>query len=197
MAEKQGMTHPTRVRRWRWRRSPLRRPLDLVEAWVLLAAWTLALVGGVLAGVVSGIAADRSFAQQRVDRQQIAATVVEGPKDAESEQAISDERVWVTVRWTATDGTKYTNRTLAAGDTRAGDRVTVWTDGHGTLTAPPLGPTEAFLESSLLGVLATATVCGAVWVSAQGVRGCLERKRMARWDEEWERIDTQWGQTAG
>ena len=42
-----------RVRMWRWRRSPLRRRCDLVEAWVVLAGWVIALVCGVVAGLAA------------------------------------------------------------------------------------------------------------------------------------------------
>ncbi|MEU2879366.1 hypothetical protein ABZ651_24505, partial [Streptomyces sp. NPDC007070] len=44
----EGVSKVTRragVRWWRWRRNPLRRTSDVVEAWLLLVAWTLAVLG--------------------------------------------------------------------------------------------------------------------------------------------------------
>ncbi|WP_427164685.1 hypothetical protein ACQF4J_04690 [Streptomyces sp. C1-1] len=39
---------------------PLRRTSDLVEAWVLLAAWVLAVVGGAVVGAAMAVVADRA-----------------------------------------------------------------------------------------------------------------------------------------
>lgn len=208
MSETQGKKPLTRkplarAGLWRWRRSPLRRRSDLMEAWVLLAAWVLAVVGGVLAGLVTAEAADRTFERQRAERHQVTATVVENPHsagDAEDKvptRVANGEPVWVTVRWTAPDGEVRTGRSQAAPDTPAGTHVTIWTDRQGTLAARPLEPTEALVEAALLGVMATAFTGGTVWACAYGVRGCLERRRLAQWDEEWQRIDTRWGRTAG
>ncbi len=36
---------------WGWRRSPLRRRVDVVEAWGVLSAWVFAVAGGLLAGL--------------------------------------------------------------------------------------------------------------------------------------------------
>ncbi|MGW7169616.1 hypothetical protein ACWGH3_30930 [Streptomyces sp. NPDC054884] len=40
----------TRQRWWRWRRNPLRRQADIVEAWIVLAVWTVIVLGGTLVG---------------------------------------------------------------------------------------------------------------------------------------------------
>ncbi|MYV52296.1 hypothetical protein GT042_07205, partial [Streptomyces sp. SID3212] len=38
---------------WRWRRNPLRRRSDAVEAWMLPAVWALALTVAVVAGLLA------------------------------------------------------------------------------------------------------------------------------------------------
>ncbi|MFI6360139.1 hypothetical protein ACIBJF_48150 [Streptomyces sp. NPDC050743] len=58
-------TTVTGVRLWRWRRNPIRRHSDVVEAWAVLPIWAVALVGGVLAGVVAARATDSAFAARR------------------------------------------------------------------------------------------------------------------------------------
>ncbi len=194
-----------------------------MEAWVLLVAWVLGVAGGVLAGVVTAGAAERTFERQRAERHEVTATVVENPAvenpavenpvvenpavenprsagDAEGEMSTSvaeGEPVWVTVRWTAPDGEVRTGRSQAAPGTPGGARVTIWTDRQGVLATRPLGPAEALTEAVLLGVMATAFTGGAVGACAYGVRGCLERRRLEQWDEEWRRIDTRWGRRAG
>ncbi|MPY64234.1 Rv1733c family protein [Streptomyces spongiae] len=203
MSQTQGKKALTRAGLWRWRRNPLRRGSDLVEAWVLLAAWVLALVGGALVGMVAASAANRTFDRQRAERQEVTATVVQNTRRAvDTEGAASgsgtgDDLSWVTVRWKARDGAEHMGRTQAAPNTRPGTHITVWTDRHGLLAAQPLEPAEAQVEAALLGTMATAFTGGAVWLSAYGVRKRLERRRMAQWDEEWERIDTRWGRKTG
>lgn len=203
MSQTQGKRALTHAGLWRWRRSPLRRGSDLVEAWVLLVAWVLAVVGGALIGMTAAEAADHTFDGQRAERHAVAATVVENArsavdaKGAASRRAADDDLAWVTVRWTAPGGAEHSGRAQVASDTRPGTRVTVWTDQHGVLAARPLQPAEAQVEAALLGTMAAAFTGGAVWICAYGVRELLEQRRMKQWDEEWRRIDTRWGRTTG
>ncbi|MPY51255.1 Rv1733c family protein [Streptomyces acidicola] len=203
MSQTQGKRTLTRAGLWRWRRSPLRRGSDLVEAWVLLVAWVLGVVGGALVGVTAAEAAGQAFEGQRAERHAVAATVVENArsavdaKGAASRRLADDDLAWVTVRWRATGGVEHTGRTQAAPDTRPGSHVTVWTDRQGVLTARPPAPAEAQVEAAMLGTMAAAFSGGAVWACAYGVRERLDRRRMAQWDEEWRRMDTRWGRTTG
>ena len=191
----------TRAGLWRWRRSPLRRRSDIVEAWVLLLASVLAVLGGVLAGLVTGVAADRSFDEQRAERHEVVAGVVKGTQGSDGKATdrvtADDGRAWATVRWTAADGTVHTARAKVASGTAAGARVTLWVDSKGTPATQPLEPAEALLEASLLGALASVATGGLVWAGAIGARGYLNRRRMAQWDAEWQRIDTWWGPKTG
>jgi hypothetical protein len=202
MSGTQGRRALIRAALWRWRRSPLRRGSDLVEAWVLLAAWVLAVVGGALIGAVTAGAADRSYDRQRSERREVVATVVEkhqhptGQGDASTRVADGD-RPWATVRWTARDGEERTGRTQVTPGTDAGGRVTVWTDPQGALAAQPLKPAEALIEAALLGAMASVATGGVVWAGAHGVRGRLERRRLAQWEEEWRRLDSRWGRKTG
>ncbi|WP_238431432.1 hypothetical protein [Streptomyces cavernae] len=199
MAKTQSKRRLAALGLWRWRRSPLRRRSDLVEAWVLLLAWVLAVLGGVLAGLLTAVAADRSFDRQRAERQEVAATVVKGPKEIGSEASdrmVADDRVWATVRWTGRDGAVHTASTQVAADTTVGTRISLWVDGDSPATQP-LQPGEALLEASLLGGLAAVATGGLVWAGASGARGCLERRRMTQWDEDWQRMDTRWGRKTG
>ena len=53
MTQSQEKRALTRAGLWRLRRNPLRRGSDLVEAWVLLVACVLAVVGGALVGATA------------------------------------------------------------------------------------------------------------------------------------------------
>src|SRR3954468_7791794 len=52
---------------WRWRPNPLRRRADAVEAWVVLGAWLLPLLVGVLAGLASTRSVEDGLARERVE----------------------------------------------------------------------------------------------------------------------------------
>ncbi|MPY40171.1 hypothetical protein FNH04_09685 [Streptomyces phyllanthi] len=39
--------------RWRWRSNPLRRRDDVIEAWIVVAVWTVMVLGGALVGAVT------------------------------------------------------------------------------------------------------------------------------------------------
>ncbi|MFE7122030.1 hypothetical protein ACFU99_42015, partial [Streptomyces sp. NPDC057654] len=54
-----------KVRLWRWRRNPIRRRVDAVEAWIVLAVWTLAALGGAAVGWTSAQAMEATLARQR------------------------------------------------------------------------------------------------------------------------------------
>ena len=175
---------------WRWRRNPLRRGSDVVEAWVLLAAWVIALVGGVLAGVVAQGAVERDLDRQRVERRAVAAVLVEDARGKPSAGAGEDDRVWVKARWTASDGLTHTGLTKVRPDAPAGAPVTVWIDQHGTVVSQPVTHGEAQLQSVLVGVLCAAIAGGAVLGLARVSRAGLDRWRGGQWDAEWARVDT-------
>jgi hypothetical protein len=185
---------PAKVRFWRWRRSPLRRRSDTVEAWIVLASWMLALLAGLLAGQTAAMALDDTLASRRAQLRPVPAVLTEDA--AEEPQSVtsgtSSETVWVKVRWTAADGSTHTGRAKAETGTAAGTRVTVWTDRAGVLVAEPPTATEARLQSALAGVLVALGVGATVLGCGRLVRRRLDRRRLAQWDAEWERVGPQW-----
>jgi hypothetical protein len=182
-----------RVRLWRWRRSPLKRRCDVVEAWLVLFGWVLALAGALFGGRAAADAVERSAQEQRAHSHEVSAVLVEDANDSGPSTVTTDHRVWATVRWTAPDGTKHTDQARVAPKTKAGTEVSVWTDQRGAVTSQPLAEGEVVLHSVASGVLAGAGAAGVVLGSVWCVRLGLERRRMAQWAAEWERIDTRRG----
>ncbi|MGW5658586.1 Rv1733c family protein [Streptomyces sp. NPDC003758] len=198
MAKRYRRRRPTAGALWRWRRNPLRRTSDLVEAWVLLAAWVLTVVGGAAVGVMTAVVAERSFEGDRSERRAIAAELVTDASNEVSTHAGDRRRAWAKVQWTAPDGkTRRTGRTKVPTGARAGSQVQVWTDAKGGLTSRPADPSEALVEATAVGVLATAATVGVVWVSTRAVRAVLDRRRMVQWAVEWELIHTRRGGKTG
>ncbi|KQX67413.1 MULTISPECIES: hypothetical protein [unclassified Streptomyces] len=186
-----------RKRLWRWQANPLRRRDDVVEAWIVLAVWIVFVVGGTVAGLVTAQAADEVFARQRAERQSVRAVLLtDVPSGAPSIGGTSDRRT-TTVRWTASDGSTRTGRTLVDGGLEAGSTVTVWQDGHGRLTTAPPSTTEAAMESGFLGVAAAAGLAGLVFGAGAVARWRLDRRRVDEWGREWDLVGPRWGHKTG
>ncbi|WP_369194091.1 Rv1733c family protein [Streptomyces djakartensis] len=187
----------TTVRWWRWRHNPLRRRVDVVEAWVVLAGWLLALLGGLLAGLTASAAVDRAVERQRAESHEVRAVLLQDAPGPSAARAASDNRVWGKVGWTAPDGSLHQEQARVPPRAPAGSAVAVWVNRAGDLTGPPVSGGEAWLHSAMGGVLAGAfvggTVLGTLWLT----RLALDRRRLAMWDAEWERIDTRRGWKTG
>ncbi|MFD8307553.1 hypothetical protein ACFV29_35285 [Streptomyces sp. NPDC059690] len=185
---------PAGTRWWRLRRNPLRRRSYLVEAWLLLVVWTLALAAAVAAGIGAAGAIERDSAALRAERHSVQAVLT---KDAESGTSsvdgIGDARAWATVRWTAADGTRHTGVTRVSGASKAGSTTRIWLDPQDRLVPEPAGAGQARFQAVVLGTLAGVTVAGAVLLVGSGMCALLDRRRLVQWDTEWARADRQWG----
>lgn len=186
-----------RVRLWRWRRNPLRRRSDVIEAWVVLCGWLFALVGALFAGRFAADAVVRSAEEQRAESRQVTAVLVKDAEDPGPSRVTTDHLVWATVRWTAPDGSTRTDDARVPPRTQAGSKVKVWTDRDGAIVNEPLSESEILLHSVAGGVLAAAGTGGLVLSATWVVRLGLERRRMEQWAAEWERMDTPWGWKTG
>ncbi|MFJ2238076.1 hypothetical protein [Streptomyces sp. NPDC087859] len=174
---------------WRWRSNPLRRRVDVLEAWLVLAVCVLIAVGGTLAGAVTALAADGVFARQRAERTAVDAVLLADTPAAAS----SSYRTRAEVRWIGHDGSVRTGTTLVGSGKSAGARVTLWTNTQGALVTAPPSREDAAVEAVLLGTGAALAVTGLV-VGAWGVtRRCLDRRRIGEWDSEWDLVGPQWG----
>ncbi|MEV8033420.1 hypothetical protein [Streptomyces sp. NPDC086182] len=179
-------------RLWRWRSNPLRRRDDVVEAWTVLATWTVFTVGGAVAALVTAHVAYEVFAEQRAERQSVRATLLNGVPLGTPTIGGTSDRKTAAVRWTASDGSTRTGRTQVNTGLKAGSRVTVWQDRRGRLTAAPLNSTDAAIESGFLGAAAAAGLAGLVFGAGAVTRWQLDRRRLDAWDREWGRVGPRW-----
>jgi hypothetical protein len=187
---------------WRWRSNPLRRHSDMVEAWIVLAAWTVATAGAVGAGVVGAQAAERAVEHDRAVRRPVSAVLVKTVPGSGRDvvTGIRYDRVPATVHWTDVSGGKPIVRTGTVdvkSTAKPGSEVQAWTDGHGRLVPAPVNSTEAMtrvvLAGSGVGLAAGLTVLG----GGRLVRLRVQRRATERWGTEWERVGRQWGHTTG
>ncbi|MGW3288772.1 Rv1733c family protein [Streptomyces sp. NPDC001002] len=184
---------------WRWRRNPLRRRSDVVEAWILLAACVLATVSAVLAGVVGTQAAERALARDRAARTPVAAVLVRivpgSTRDVVT--GIRHDRAVGSVRWTDAKGVVRTGLAPVRPGTEPGSPVRAWTDGHGRLVPAPVNAGEASARAALSGAGAALLAGSVVLVGGHLVRLRVQRRATERWGAEWERVSRHWGHTTG
>ncbi|MEU6379906.1 hypothetical protein [Streptomyces sp. NPDC046909] len=186
----------TKKRLWRWRSNPLRRHTDVVEAWIVLAVWVAVVVGGTLAGLVTAHAADEVFARQRAERHPVQAVLL---TDVPAATALGGTkgRLSAKVRWTASDGSVRSGKTLVDTGQKAGSKVVVWTDRQGKLTTEPPSPAAAMAEAGILGLAAALALAGVVTGTGAVARYRLGRQRLDEWGREWDLVEPRWGHRTG
>ncbi|MEU6379296.1 hypothetical protein [Streptomyces sp. NPDC046909] len=186
-------TPRTGVRWWRWRRNPLKRRIDVVEAWLLIVLWLCAATAGLLAGLAAGITSADFLERQRAERQEVSAVLLQDARPRGANR-VGNAPVWITVRWTGSDGSSHTGQARVEPGLKAGARITVWTDGKDRLlTTQPLSSSAAVLQASATGVLAAACAIGVVVGGGQAVHSVLNRRRLRQWDKAWAGADARWG----
>jgi hypothetical protein len=184
---------PAGVRWWRLRPSPLRRRSYLVEAWLLIAAWTLAVVAAVGSGAWTALAVERDVHALRAERHPVPAVLVD-----DAERAVGTSRIYrAIVRWTAADGTSRTGLARVGSHSESGSTTHVWLDTRGRLVPAPVTAGKARLEAVVLGAWTAVGAGGVVLLMGWGVSGWLERRRLEHWEAEWARADPRWGHRTG
>ncbi|MET8451192.1 hypothetical protein [Streptomyces sp. NPDC005209] len=188
---------------WRWRRNPLRRTTDLVEAWVALVALLLIAVAAPVIGSLVGARAQdslqRSVRDQRHSRHLVAATVVRMLERARLEpdpdsSTAHEYRTRVLADWTGPDGTRQHGPVLSGlKSPHKGDHFVVWTDAHGRIATRPLDSATATTHAVLAGFGAAALTTGAVEGGRRLILWRMVRRRYARWDQAWDRAGPDWG----
>ncbi|MFJ8593896.1 hypothetical protein [Streptomyces sp. NPDC093598] len=188
-----------RVWLWRWRRNPLKRRADRVEAWVVLGVWTLTVLAGVLAGTTVSGSVEDALARERVEWRPVVARLAErAPGTASENTPVSRaEQVWATARWTAADGSAHSGQLRVPPGSAAGTRVTVWTDPEGRQVTRPVTAPQARVRAFLIGAVAGLCAAAVPLVAGRALRSRLERRRIDRWDTEWSRFGPMWRRTAG
>ncbi|GAA2335744.1 Rv1733c family protein [Streptomyces cuspidosporus] len=183
---------------WRWRRNPLRRRSDVVEAWVALVAGLVMAVGGTAAGVATADAVEQPLLVERAERHQVPARLLE---DAPATQPSADGsragRVPAEVRWKAPDGSVRTGTAQVPEGHAAGTATVVWTDGHGRLVPEPLTPREAETRAALTGATAAAGVGLVTLAGRRVVRWRLDRHRAEEWERAWAEVEPRWSSRGG
>ncbi|MGW1957172.1 Rv1733c family protein [Streptomyces sp. NPDC001920] len=178
---------------WRWRRNPLKRRADAVEAWVLLAAWALTLLTGVFTGLATAGTVERGMARERVEWRPVVALLSEQAPGTSRPGTPSGASVWGKVRWSTPDGASRTGQARVRPGSGVGTPVTVWTDAQGRLVTRPATESEARSRAALVGGLVGVFAASVPFVGGRALRSRLESRRIDRWGYEWARFGPLWG----
>lgn len=186
------------VRWWRWRRNALRRPSDLLQAWIgLILALTVAITAPLGAWAVGTAVRDTLTAtaseQTRTGRHTTAVLLTDAPGHPEPGSAEARETQYpVKVRYTAPDGTARTATTDVDPGLPAGHRVRVWTNAEGTLSKPPMPPDEIRSRAVGAGALTVITVLITGTFAYRLTARVLDQRRMRAWEAEWQQTARRW-----
>ncbi|WP_407554266.1 hypothetical protein QOM21_30745 [Streptomyces sp. Pv4-95] len=187
---------------WRWRRNPLRRRTDRIEAWVSLTAALLITLGAPSVGWFTGQAAHGALLEtvrlQHAQRHLVWVTVdrlvSRTPLDPDPETSSErDAHRRVIARWTAYDGSLHTGRLASPRPVEPGEHFRIWTDHGGRVMPRPMDVSTAGTHAVLAGLGAAAAAGGLIEGGRRLVVWRLRVRRYRRWDEEWERAGQDWG----
>ncbi|MEU9736204.1 hypothetical protein [Streptomyces sp. NPDC048002] len=183
---------------WRWRRNPLRRRSDLVQAWIALGLLLAVLAATPPAMYLAGKAAHERL--QETARREAATRhhtdaflVRDAPRHPEPGSDEARQTLYpVTVRYTGPDDRARTAVTDVTPGLPAGAVVRVWVGAEGTLTEPPLSREQ--VRSRTMGhVLLTAMAVPLAALALYGYASRrLERHNLAEWDTAWTRTAPHW-----
>ncbi|WUH95049.1 hypothetical protein OG900_36120 [Streptomyces sp. NBC_00433] len=198
-------------RGWRWRRNPLRRRSDVVEAW--LGVVTVLLLCAVpLLGWWAGQSVDRTLQRvartQRAERTLVPAMVVESPAAPGATAAPGAEKAAAAVaaagtdndprhgdmlRWVAPDRSVRTAKVPVGLEVWRDDQLLLWTDRTGVLVPPPLDDATASTHAVLAGLATGSAAAGTLVMVRQLLVWRLMRRRMDSWERDWARVGQDWG----
>lgn len=172
-----------------------RRPTDVIEdvvAWILTSAGSFLLVVTIFVGLVAhGDAVERGRLE-RATRTPVEAVLVTDAPVIEGGKGSAPGVVRVDAHWAAPDGTAHTGRVPAAAGAPAGSVVTVWIDGDGRVTTPPVDEAGAVVIGGVTAgglLVAGGALLALCWTAVRFVTG---RCNARRWEREWARVEPEW-----
>jgi hypothetical protein len=175
--------------------NPLRRRTDRIESAIRIALVLAFLIGGPLLAVTVGRATNasgmREVRSERTWRQVSAVLTRSAPQSTSPYGAITT--IWVPGRWNVAPGKVRTGFVPTAAGTPAGAVVTIWLDRAGRVTGQqPVTAGIVLLRVVVAEIFALIGAGFAAFLVAVGTRWLLNRRRLARWANEWSLVGPRW-----
>jgi hypothetical protein len=177
---------------------PLRRGVDVVQAWLTLTAVLALLIAAPLSAWAAGTATyhsgQNSAREATRDHVRVDAVLLEDSYSytAATRNATSTEQLQVQARWYGRDAAPHVGKIVPESAGRAGDHVPVWIDPAGRPVPPPLTG-QQITERTMAVAFSTLLGCGllvaVLWLVSRHV---LDNKRMALWEAAWAATEPRW-----
>ncbi|WP_028803812.1 hypothetical protein [Streptomyces sp. 142MFCol3.1] len=175
-------------------RNPLKRSSDRVEAWCSGLIAVVLAIGLPMASLSVGLASYRSAMRivetQSAERHQVTARVTSTSPTAAG--SATDRKQNARLSWTDQDATQRTVVAPIPQDKTVGSTVRIWVDREGAVQDPPLSAYNATATGWLMGGVTAVGVFALAGAARKSTRRALDRRRYARWDAEWERVEPLW-----
>ena len=163
-----------------FRRNPLLRASDRVEALVVAVAVLVSLLAVPVAAAVGTAVHDSRrdvYAQQHHNRHLATATITDGTAAQNLSRTIT---ATMAARWTAA-GSERTGAVETQSATKAGDHVAIWVDDNGALTDGPTPTSRAGADAVTAALFMWAGVTAAAAILVAGIQAVCDRVRAIRW----------------
>ncbi|MCW0216272.1 MAG: hypothetical protein OJJ54_23220 [Pseudonocardia sp.] len=173
-------------------RLPRRRSdrFDDAVAWLLVSLALLAVLGGVVVGmVVHGDLAEQARLQTATGRPADVVLAEDVPLVVGESTTV---KVPAKVRWTAVDGTESTGVTEVTGPRTAGGTVKAWLTDDNRIGRTPLTPREVLFTAVVAALMAATAGSAVVAVLAQLAGRWSAAVHAAEWDREWRLVEPRW-----
>lgn len=186
------------LRRLGFGRNSMRRFSDRIESAVFTVALIASLIAVPLAihiGQDYFEHASRTAAATAERNRQVPAVLLENAPQGSIQpgaQQGSADKPSVRAEWRAPDGALRNGVVRTDFGAESGDRVPVWTDWDGTLVEGPATPVQNHVRAAALGMAAALGWLLLVQAAYLGFRWLLDRRRLARWGEEWVMFERLW-----
>jgi hypothetical protein len=188
----------TRLGRRLWMgRSPLRRRMDRIEAWITVLLLAVLLIGAPVAGATAGGWMQRQgWLEQRAQQSwhQVPAVLLKtAPALPNFDLRTSwNYEVMTLARWFGPGGRHLAGQIPATPGTLAGTTVPVWVNASGRETVQPLLHRELIKRE--LGAEVVAPFALALLLLSVGllVRWLMDRRRLAGWETNWAFVGPRW-----
>jgi hypothetical protein len=179
-------------------RNSMRRPSDRVESAVFSLLLMLAIVAvplGIHVGqTMFQTQSSYSVEQTQQAHQTTAVLLDNAPSGAVVPGQHQGVEAHPTVRaqWKAPDGSQHFGLVEANFGAGVGSSVPVWTDGRGELTEAPATSFQIHVRAAVLGISAGIGWLLALVAAHRALCWALDRRRLARWGEEWATVERVW-----
>jgi hypothetical protein len=185
-------------RRRVWRRNPLRRRSDRIEAgltFVLLMTMLLVAPWGAWSIAEQTYRDDvRAGQWERQNRFAVTAELLRdapGPDARAGNTGQAASSRGTLARWTGPDHSVHTGAVPVEFGSRRGSTVSIWVDPAGVLTGPPLRR-NAMLDALMAALLTVGGLGTALYAAHRLVVWRLDRRRLRAWQQEWLLVEPGW-----